>query len=88
MDKALTIYEDNAAYVAQMNNSYVKTNLKKHFLPKHFYPHEQQENGNIEILKILTDLFTKALPASMFENKVHVIGMRRHKVLLCLGGDV
>jgi hypothetical protein len=44
------IYEDNAAYIAQMQSGYVKSNITKHITPKLFYPHELQVNGEISIL--------------------------------------
>jgi hypothetical protein len=45
-----TIYEDNAACVAQMQTRYVNTNYIKHISPKLFYPHQLQESGEISIL--------------------------------------
>jgi hypothetical protein len=65
------IYEDNAACVVQMENSYIKSNITKHIAPKLFYPHELQKNGEIDILQTkscdnLGDLFTKSLPYSTF----------------------
>jgi hypothetical protein len=44
------IYEDNAAYVTQMQTGYIKTNYTKHISPKLFYPHELQESREISIL--------------------------------------
>jgi hypothetical protein len=44
------IYEDNAAYIAQMQLDYVKSNVIKHITPKLFYPHVLQINGEISIL--------------------------------------
>ena len=48
-----------------------KSNVTKHIAPKLFYPHELQENGEINVLQIkscdnLTDLYTKSLPTSMY----------------------
>jgi hypothetical protein len=40
IDTPTIIYEDNAACVAQMHMSYVKSNLTKHIVPKFFYPYE------------------------------------------------
>ena len=70
------LYEDNAAYVIQMSNGYVKGNLIKHIAHKFFYPHELQKNGVIIIEKVrssdnLIDLYTKSLPTSTFEKYVH-----------------
>ena len=87
----IVFYEDNAAYVRQMSNGYVKGNLTKHIAPKFFYPHEFQKNGVIIIEKVcssdnLTYLFTKSLPTFTFEKYVHGIGMRRLGRLLSSGG--
>ena len=75
------IYEDNSAYVTQMQTGYIKSNITKHIAPKLLYPHELQESGEINILQIkscdnLANLFTKSLPTSMFQKFVHDIGMR------------
>jgi hypothetical protein len=56
--------------------------MTKHIIPKLFYPHELQKNGEIEILQTkscdnLADLFTKSLPYSLFHKCVESIGMRR-----------
>ena len=66
------IYEDNVACVAQMQTCYIKSNITKHIAPKLFYPHITT-NGEIDILQTkscdnLTDLFTKSLPTSTFQN--------------------
>jgi len=66
------IYEDNTGCVTQMETGYIKSNINKHISPKLFYPHELQQNGEIDILKTkscdnLADLFTKSLPTSSFE---------------------
>jgi hypothetical protein len=45
------IYEDNAAYVAQMQIGYIESNYIKHISPKLFYPHELKEHGEISILQ-------------------------------------
>jgi hypothetical protein len=73
IDSPTIIYEDNAACVAQMDKGYIKSNITKHISPKLFYPHELQQEGEINILPTkscdnLVDLFTKSLPASSFEN--------------------
>ena len=69
------IYEDNFACVTPMQTGYIKSNVTKHVTPKLFYPHELQENKEINILQIklydnLTDLFTKSLPTSVFQKLV------------------
>ena len=76
------IFEDNSACVTQMESGYIKSNMTKHIIPKLFYPHELQKNGEIEILQTksfdnLADLFTKPLPYSTFYKCVEGIGMRR-----------
>ena len=80
------MYEDNATCVAQMQTSYIKSNITKHIAPKLFYPHELQQSGEINVLQTkscdnLADLFTKSLPNSTFQKYVHEIGMRRLCVL-------
>jgi hypothetical protein len=47
----IIIYEDNAAYVAQMQSGYVKSIVTKYITPKRFYPHELQVNSEISILQ-------------------------------------
>ena len=86
------IFEDNAAYVVQMESGYIKSNLMKHITPKLFYPHELQKNGEIKILQTkscdnLADLFTKSLPYSTFHKYVEGICMRRPKDLQESGGE-
>jgi hypothetical protein len=76
----------NAAYIAQMQTGYIKTNYIKHISPKLFYPHELQEGGKISILQIkscgnLADLFMKSLPLATFDKCVKGIGMPRLKKL-------
>jgi tRNA G26 N,N-dimethylase Trm1 len=90
-DKPPTIiYEDNAAYIAQMKSGYVKNNVTKHITPKLFYPHELQVNREICILQTksydnLTDLFTKSLQYCTFSKCVAGIGIRRLRDLQDLG---
>ena len=81
-----TLYEDNAACIAQLKGGYIKGDRTKHISPKFFYTHELQNNGEINIQQIRSsdnpvDLFTKALPATTFEKFLHQIGMRRLKYL-------
>ena len=80
------IYEDNVTCIVQMKTGYIKSNITKHIAPKLFYPHELQQNGEINILRIksndnYTDLFTKSLPATTFRKYFHGIGMRCFKDL-------
>ena len=74
-----------------MQTGYIKSNITKHIVLKLFYPHELQQNGEINILQIkscdnLADLFTKSLPTSVFQKLVHGIGMRRLRDLPDQGG--
>ena len=86
------IFEDNSACVTQMESGYIKSNMTKHIIPKLFYPHEPQKNGEIEILQTksrdnLADLFTKSLPYTAFRKCIEGIGMRRLKGLQESGGE-
>jgi hypothetical protein len=86
------IFEDNLACVTQMKSGYIKSNMTKHIIPKLFYVHELQKNGEIEILQTkscdnLADLFTKSLPYSTFRKCVEGIGMRRLRDLQGSGGE-
>jgi hypothetical protein len=86
------IFEDNSACVTQMESGYIKSNMTKHIIPKLFYPHELQKNGEIEILQTkscdnLADIFTKSLPYSTFKKCVDGIGMRKLKDLQRSGGE-
>ena len=61
------IYEDNAAYVAQVREIYIKRDKTKYISPKFFYTHKLQESRQVDVKQIrsvdnLADLFTKALP--------------------------
>ena len=81
-----TLYEDNAACIAQLKGGYIKGDRTKHISPKFFYTHELQNNGEINIQQIRSsdnpaDLFTKALPATTFKKLLRQIGMRRLKDL-------
>ena len=81
-----TLYEDNAACIAQLKGGYIKGDRTKHISPKFFYTHELQNNGEINIQQIRSsdnpaDLFTKALPATTFKKFLRQIGMRRLKDL-------
>ena len=44
-----TLYEDNAACIAQLKGGYIKGDRTKHISPKFFYTHELQNNGEINI---------------------------------------
>ena len=80
------LFEDNTACITQIKGGYIKENRTKHISPKLFYTHDLEENGDISVQQIsskdnLADLYTKALPTSIFEKLVHNIGMRRLKEL-------
>ena len=84
--------EDNLACVTQIESGYIKSNMTKHIIPKLFYPHELQKNGEIKILQTkscdnLADLFTKSLPYSAFRKCVEGIGMRKLRDLQESGGE-
>jgi hypothetical protein len=79
-----TLYEDNAACIAQLKGGYIKGDRTKHISPKFFFTHDLQKKGEIDVQQIrssdnLADLFTKSLPTSTFEKLVHGIGMCRLK---------
>ena len=83
-DKAPTlIYEDNTACVNQMKEGYIKSDRTKHINPRFFaYTNELIKDNKIEMQYVQSsnnaaDLFTKALPTTIFKKHVHGIGMRR-----------
>ena len=85
-DSPTTLFEDNAACIAQIKGGYIKGDRTKHISPKFFHTHELQNNGEIDIQQIRSsdnpaDLFTKALPASTLKKFVRQIGMKRLKDL-------
>ena len=82
-EKELTkIFEDNLACVAQLKESYIKSDRTKHIPPRFFsYIRELEKNKDVGIEYIrscdnLADLFTKALPTTTFRKHVYGIGMR------------
>ena len=80
------IYEDNTACIAQLKEGYIKGDRTKHISPKFFFTHDLQKDNVINVQQIrssenLADLFTKALPTTIFEKLVHNIGVRRLKDL-------
>ena len=82
IETPIIIFENNSACVTKMESGYIKSNMTKHIIPKLFYPHELQKNGEIEILQTkscvnLADLFTKSLPYTAFRKCIEGIGMRR-----------
>ncbi|GJY38322.1 retrovirus-related pol polyprotein from transposon TNT 1-94 [Tanacetum coccineum] len=80
------LYEDNATCIAQLKEGYIKGDRTKNILPKFFFTHDLQKNGDIIIQQVrssdnLVDLFTKALPTSTFRKLSHNIGMHQLKDL-------
>lgn len=87
-DKSPTIlYEDNAACVTQMKEGYIKSDRTKHIPPKFFsFTQELERNKEVDIRYIrscdnVADLFTKALPTSVFKKHIQSIGMRHFRDL-------
>ncbi|CAA7050290.1 unnamed protein product [Microthlaspi erraticum] len=78
-----TIYEDNSACVTQLKEGYIKSDRTKHIPPRFFsYTQELEKNQEVDIQYVRSsdnaaDLFTKALPTTVFKKHVHSIGMRR-----------
>ncbi|GJR90393.1 retrovirus-related pol polyprotein from transposon TNT 1-94 [Tanacetum coccineum] len=76
------IHEDNAACVAQMKEGYIKSDRTKHIPPRYFaYTQDLIKDNQIEMKYVQSsnnsaDLFTKALPTSVFKKHVHAISMR------------
>ncbi|KAL8157913.1 hypothetical protein AgCh_002571 [Apium graveolens] len=48
-DGPTILFEDNSACIRQLKEGYIKGDRTKHILPKFFYTHELQENGDIEV---------------------------------------
>ena len=46
------LFEDNAAYIAQMKSGYIKGDITKHISLKFFYTHELLKSGEIDIHQI------------------------------------
>ena len=83
-DNPTTLFEDNAACIAQIKGGYIKEDRTKHISSKFFYTHELQKSGEIDVQQIrsidnLADLFTKSLPTSTFKKLIHKIRMRQLK---------
>ena len=78
-DNPTTLFEDNAACIAQ-----IKGNRAKHISLKFFYTHELQKSGEIDVQQIrssdnLAYLFTKSLQTSTLKKLIHKIGMSQLK---------
>ena len=83
-DNPTTLFEDNAACIAQIKGGYIKGDITKHNSPKLFYTHELQKNGEIDVQQIrssdnLADLFTKALLTSTSSKLRYKFGMCQPK---------
>ena len=48
-----TMYEDNAACIAQLKGGYIKGNHTKHISAKLFFTHDLQQNGEIKFNKFV-----------------------------------
>ncbi|XP_015167829.1 uncharacterized protein [Solanum tuberosum] len=80
-DAPTTLYKDNAACIAQLREGYIKGDRTKYISPKFFFTHDLQKKGEIDVQQVrssdnLADMFTKALPTSIFEKLRYKIGMR------------
>ncbi|CAM8953791.1 unnamed protein product [Rhodiola kirilowii] len=79
----ITLYEDNAACVAQMKEGFIKSDRTKHIPPKFFSFTQELEKNNVISLQYVrscdnsADLLTKALPTSVLRKHVYDIGMRK-----------
>jgi hypothetical protein len=87
------IYEDNSSCIAQVQSGYIKSNTTKHILPKFFYTHEMQKNGEIMVTRVkscdnLADVFTKVLSPPIFEKCIRGLGMRRLREIQEPGGEL
>ncbi|KAK8366405.1 hypothetical protein V6Z12_A02G117800 [Gossypium hirsutum] len=74
------LFEDNTACIDQLDSGYIKGDITKHIAPKFFFTHDLQKIKEIKVKQIsssenLADLFTKALPTSVFQKLVYYIGM-------------
>ena len=85
--ETLTIlYEDNTTCIAQLKGGYIKEDRTKHISPKFFFTSDFEKCGDIDVQQIrskdnLADLFTKALPTTMFEGLQCNIEMKQLKDL-------
>lgn len=85
IDIPTTIYENNAACIAQVRGGYIKSDQTKHISPKFFYTHELQQNHQIDVKQIrsndnFADFFTKTLPISIFKKLVHNIDSKSYLI--------
>ena len=71
-DNPTTLFEDNAACIAQIKGGYIKGDRTKHISSKLFYTHELQKSDEINVQQIrssdnLADLFMKSLLTLTFK---------------------
>ncbi|KAG7528484.1 GAG-pre-integrase domain [Arabidopsis suecica] len=70
------MYEDNAACIAQLKDGYIKGDRTKHILPKFFFTHDLQRDGEVRVvqvqslLKLTPPSYKKASPAPIRTMKV------------------
>ena len=79
-DSPTTLFEGNAACIAQIKRGYIKGDITKHISPKFFYTHELQKRDKIDVQQIqlidnLIGLFAKSLLTVTFKKLEHKIGM-------------
>jgi len=71
----MVMHEDNVACIAKLKDRYIKGDKIKHILPKFFFTHDLQKDGEEHVTQIrssenLADLFTKTLPTATFKKLV------------------
>ena len=77
------LYEDNAACITQIKEGSIKSDRTKHIPPKFFsFTQELEKNKDVDVQYVRSsdnaaDLFTKALPTTVFRKFIYEIGMRR-----------
>jgi hypothetical protein len=77
---ALILYEDNTACITQLQEGYIKGDRTNHISPRFFFTHDLCAKEEINIQQIPScnnpaDLFTKALPTSIFESLIKKMGL-------------
>jgi len=76
--------EDNVTCIAQLKERCIKGDKTKYILPKFFFTHDLQKNGDIDVQQVcshenLEYFFTKSLPRKTFEQLTHKIEFCRLK---------
>ncbi|KAL5550409.1 hypothetical protein UlMin_000585 [Ulmus minor] len=75
------LYEDNATCIIQIKEGYIKSDRTKHIPPKFFsFTQELEKNKDVDVQYVRSsnnaaDLFTMALPITVFRKFIHEIGM-------------